>query len=195
LGKHFFYFNFLAMLSPAPGVLLIADPFLKDTHFQRSVVMLCDHHEEGSFGFVINKKFEHKLDQLIAGFSGFPLDVYYGGPVQTDTLHFMHQYPNHIPGGMQVADGVYWGGDFSLLTEKLQGGVLDASRLRFYIGYSGWGRGQLQNELDEKSWLTVSATRKLIFHRNIEEVWKDSLLHLGGEYRAMINYPLDPQLN
>jgi putative transcriptional regulator len=183
------------MLSPAPGVLLIADPFLKDAHFQRAVVMLCDHHENGSFGFVLNKKYQYQLNDLIGGFSGLPIDVYYGGPVQTDTLHFLHQYPTEIPGGMQVADGVFWGGDFSMLTEKLQNGQLDARLLRFYIGYSGWGSGQLQTELNEKSWLTVSATRKLIFHHNIDNVWKDSLLHLGGDYQAMINYPLDPQLN
>jgi putative transcriptional regulator len=68
-------------------------------------------------------------------------------------------------------------------------------KIRFYIGYSGWSDGQLNNELEEKSWLTVAGSRKLIFHRDYKEIWKDSLKQLGGDYEMMINFPIDPQLN
>ena len=69
------------------------------------------------------------------------------------------------------------------------------SKIRFYVGYSGWSGGQLDGELKEKSWLTVEAERKLIFHKNIDDIWKDSLKHLGGDFEMMINFPIDPQLN
>lgn len=183
------------MVSPEPGILLIADPFLKDPNFMRTVIFLCEHQEEGSFGFVVNKQFEQTLDELMEGFEGQRIPVYYGGPVQMDTIHFLHQYPEKIPGGTQVMKGVYWGGDFNVLADMVKNGEVDFNKVRFFIGYSGWGSGQLTDELKEKSWLTVSATRKLIFHKEPADIWKDSLIHLGGGYEMMINFPIDPQLN
>jgi putative transcriptional regulator len=183
------------MIQPGPGILLIADPFLKDPNFLRTVVFLCEHKESGSFGFVLNRKYENTLDELIPGLENLKLPVFYGGPVQMDTIHFLHQYPEEIPGSEEVIKGVYWGGDFETVVGMLKSGTLDPDRIRFYIGYSGWSDGQLNSELEEKSWLTVAGTRKLIFHRNYEEIWKDSLKTLGGDYEMMINFPIDPQLN
>ena len=183
------------MISPAPGILLIADPFLKDPNFMRTVIFLCEHQPEGSFGFVLNKQFEQTLDDLMNGFEGFPIPVYYGGPVQMDTIHFLHQYPNKVPGGQEVMKGIYWGGDFEKLTVMVKKNEIDFNKVRFFIGYSGWGFGQLGVELKEKTWFTVEASKDLIFHRHPDDIWKDSLRHLGGDYEMMINFPIDPQLN
>lgn len=183
------------MIEPGPGILLIADPFLKDPNFLRTVVFLCDHKEEGSFGFVLNRQYENKLGDLIPELEGNQLPVYYGGPVQMDTIHFLHQYPNEIPGGQEILKGVYWGGDFDAAINMIKNEETDENKIRFYIGYSGWGEGQLDSEMKEKTWLTVQATRKLIFHPDHEEIWKDSLKHLGGDYEIMVNFPIDPQLN
>ncbi len=183
------------MIEPAPGILLIADPFLKDPNFLRTVVFLCEHKEEGSFGFVLNRKYENTLDELIPELEGYKMPVYYGGPVQIDTIHFLHQYPDEIPGGHEVLKGVYWGGDFEAVINLIKKDEVDSNKIRFYIGYSGWGTGQLVEELNEKTWLTVKANRKLVFHRNYEEIWKDSLKYLGGDYEMMVNFPIDPQLN
>jgi len=183
------------MITPAPGILLIADPFLKDPNFKRTVVFLCEHQEEGSFGFVLNRTYEYTLDELITGVEDLKIPVFYGGPVQMDTIHFLHQYPGKIPGGFKVVDDVYWGGDFEAAVNLIRSGDVDTDKIRFYIGYSGWSKGQLSDELKEKSWLTVDATYKIIFHRNIDEIWKDSLRRLGGEYEMMVNFPIDPRLN
>jgi putative transcriptional regulator len=183
------------MIDPGPGILLIADPFLKDPNFLRTVVFLCEHKDEGSFGFVLNRKYENTLDELIPELDGHHLPVYYGGPVQMDTIHFLHQYPNEIPGGQEVVKGVYWGGDFEAVIDLVKKNNLDANKIRFYIGYSGWSTGHLADEMNEKTWLTVEATRKLVFHRNYLEIWKDSLKQLGGDYGLMANFPIDPQLN
>ena len=183
------------MIDPAPGILLIADPFLKDPNFLRTVVFLCEHREEGSFGFVLNRQYENTLDELIPELEEYKLPVFYGGPVQQDTIHFLHQYPEEVPGGIEVLKGVYCGGDFDKLVEMIKRGSADTQKIRFYIGYSGWSNGQLTDEMKEKSWLTVKATRKLIFHHNYEEIWKESLKLLGGDYEMMINFPIDPQLN
>ena len=183
------------MITPAPGILLIADPFLKDPNFLRTVVLLCDHQDEGSFGFVLNKKIEQTLDELLTDFEGFQIPVYYGGPVQPDTIHFVHQYPDLIPEAFKVSNDIYWGGNFETVRALIKNNSISTDRIKFFLGYSGWGNGQLSGELDEKSWLTVGATKNLVFNTTPDNVWKGSLLHLGGEYEQLINYPVDPQLN
>ncbi len=183
------------MIDPAPGVLLIADPFLKDPNFLRTVVFLCEHKEEGSFGFVLNRQYENTLDELIPELEGHKLPVFYGGPVQIDSIHFLHQYPDEIPGGQEVMKGVYWGGDFDAIVNLIKNSTINTDKIRFFIGYSGWSEGQLPDEMNEKTWLAVKATRKLIFHKSCAEIWKDSLKHLGGDYEMMANFPIDPQLN
>lgn len=183
------------MIEPGPGILLIAEPFLKDPNFFRTVVFLCEHKKEGSFGFVLNRKIENTVDELMPELDGIKLPVFYGGPVQLNSIHFLHQYPDIIPGGEEVMKGVYWGGEFDRLIEALKKNEIESSKIRFFIGYSGWGDGQLSNEMKEKTWLTVKATRKLVFNENHNNTWKDSIRHLGGEYKQIINYPIDPQLN
>ncbi|MCB0710525.1 MAG: YqgE/AlgH family protein [Chitinophagaceae bacterium] len=183
------------MVDPAAGILLIADPFLKDPNFIRTVILLCEHQQEGSLGFVINKQIEQTLDELISDLEGFKLPVYYGGPVQMNTIHFLHQYPQLIPDSVKVNNEIYWGGNFESVTALLKNNSIDPKKIKFFIGYSGWGYNQLNGELKEKSWLTVSASQALVFNTHYNEIWKNSLQKLGGQYKMMINYPIDPQLN
>jgi putative transcriptional regulator len=183
------------MITPSRGTLLIANPFLKDPNFIRTVIFLCEHNEDGSFGFVLNKTFPSTLEELVPEIRSGSFPVFQGGPVQRDALHFLHQYPQLISGGEEVLPDVYWGGNFESLLVNLKNNDITNNRIRFFIGYSGWSEGQLENELKEESWLTVKATRKLIFETKPEDVWKNSLRHLGGNYEMMINFPIDPQLN
>ena len=184
------------MIQPDTGILLIAEPFLKDPNFLRTVVLICRHNaEEGSFGFVINKEYHQPLDELIPDLAGFDWPVYAGGPVQMDTLHYLHQYPKLLPDCQEVCDGVYWGGDFELLKELIKEGSIDKAKIKFFLGYSGWSQGQLDAEMDEKSWLTVAANTNLVFDIALEEIWQFSLKELGGIYALMIHFPTDPQLN
>ncbi len=183
------------MVNPDSGILLIADPFLKDPNFLRTVVFLCEHKEAGSVGFVLNRQLDNTIDEFVPDLEGFELPVYFGGPVQTNSLHFLHQYPDEIPGGQKVMEGIYWGGDFDILVKQIKSKTINPGKIKFFIGYSGWESDQLNLELIEKSWLTVKATRKLLFQKKINEVWKDSLRHLGGKFEGLINFPIDPQLN
>lgn len=183
------------MISPAKGTLLIANPFLKDPNFSRTVIFICENAVEGTFGFVLNKQFPQPLGDIIPDLKGVNLPVYTGGPVQGDSLHFLHQYPDLVSGGEEVFDGVFWGGNFESLIIHLKNKDISKDKIRFFIGYSGWAEGQLSLEMKEGSWLTAEATRKLIFGTPAEETWKESLNHLGGEYKLLANYPTDPQLN
>ena len=183
------------MVEILSGKLLIADPFLRDPNFMRSVVFMCEHKDEGSFGFVLNRRYDHFLGELINGVETSNFPVYYGGPVQVDTIHFLHQCPQLIEGGVEVTDQIYWGGDFETVVQLIKSNRLTSNDIRFFIGYSGWGEGQLEEEMKLKSWITAEGTRKLIFSVNADNVWKDALKQLGGEYVQMVNYPIDPQLN
>ena len=177
------------------GVILIADPFLKDPNFLRTTVFLCDHQNEGSIGFVINRREKAVLSDLITDLEDCNFPIYYGGPVQMDSLHFLHRCPNLISDGIEVTDGIFWGGNFEQLTILIKKKMIDENQVRFFIGYSGWGQGQLDEELKEKSWLTTNGNSKLVFHSNADLIWKDALKQIGGEYVQLINYPLDPQMN
>ncbi|MCZ2224174.1 MAG: YqgE/AlgH family protein [Chitinophagales bacterium] len=183
------------MIDIAPGLLLISDPFLKDPNFSRSVVLICDHQTEGSFGFVLNKPYENSLGIMLNEDAMLDFPLFYGGPVQKDTIHFLHKRPDIIDDSMEVMDNIFWGGDFELITDLIKNKELSKKDIRFFIGYSGWGEGQLEEELKTKSWITRQATSSLVFHKNVQNIWKDALIDLGGEYKQMINYPLDPQYN
>ena len=177
------------------GNLLIADPFLKDPNFTRSVVLLCDHQPEGTIGFVLNRKFNKNIGDLISNLETCQFPVYYGGPVQTDTIHFLHRCPQLIADGLSIGNGMYWGGDFKKAASLLKNDELKQNMIRFYLGYSGWGEEQLENEIKEKTWLTTQASTGLVFHKNVSLLWQDSLRQLGGKYEQLIHYPIDPQLN
>ena len=183
------------MVQLESGILLISDPFLKDPNFLRTVVFLCEHQDQGSFGFVVNKPIGLTLQDVVTDAEGLMIPLAEGGPVQKDTLHFLHRRPDLIEGGIEVTDRIFWSGDFTQTLSLLHSGELPPSDIRFFIGYSGWGESQLQQEIDDKSWITRAAKNDLIFNTDIQGIWKESLTDLGGEYQQMVNYPIDPQLN
>lgn len=180
---------------PATGKILIANPFLKDPNFMRSVVFLCQHEKEGSFGFIFNKLYSQTLDDLISETQVKNLPVYFGGPVQLDTIHFIHTAPDLIEGGLKILPDIYWGGDFSRAMELLEMGLIDSGRIKFFIGYSGWESGQLEGELKEHSWIVSNASSDLLFDQREAGIWKASLRNMGEEFAAMANFPVDPSLN
>ncbi|PJJ75082.1 putative transcriptional regulator [Thermoflavifilum aggregans] len=183
-------------MAPASGTFLIADPFLKDPNFARTVVLLCEHQAEGSFGFVINRPFQQTLNELLPDAEDMQsIPLYFGGPVQPDTVHFIHQYPDLIENSYEVGEGIYWGGNFEQTLELIQMRLIDIRKIKFFIGYSGWGGGQLEAELEEHSWIVSPAYPELVFHGQQEMIWQQSLRELGDEYALMANFPIDPSLN
>ncbi|ATL45936.1 hypothetical protein COR50_01480 [Chitinophaga caeni] len=186
------------MASISPGKLLIADPFLKDPHFHRSIVLLCDHEEdEGSYGLILNKPLEGNLQQLLPDVSNDQFPIYYGGPVQVNSLQFIHRSPGLLEGSVELQNGLFLGGDFDQLMEKLKLNTVDPGLIKFFIGYSGWGEGQLAGELKEHSWILSNAIDiPLVFDKEEQEAWKQALRDTDNpDIAIMANYPIDPQLN
>ncbi len=188
--------NLEYMIEPANGILLIAEPFLKDPSFKRSVVLICKHsNEEGTFGFSLTKRLDTTLDEIIEDMENWGLAIFLGGPVHTDTLHYIHQYPEYFDDALKIADNVYWGGDFEKMKTLIKDGTLDTNKIKFFLGYSGWSENQLKTEMEENSWITTLSSKEIIFDTHADNIWNACLTQLGGKYKMMIHFPTDPQLN
>jgi putative transcriptional regulator len=118
------------------GNILLAEPFMLDPNFRRSVVLLCDHHDEGSIGFILNKPLNRSIDEIIPDFPEFKSEVFYGGPVATDTIHFIHSVGDLVEDSVEVSRGVYWGGDYEKLKFLIESELILPDNIRFFIGYS-----------------------------------------------------------
>jgi putative transcriptional regulator len=178
------------------GDLLISEPFLQDENFVRSVILLCEHSEDGSFGLVLNKPSILKLGELVEKLSFLDINVFVGGPVEQNTLHFIYFGEKVLDGSISLGKNLWWGGDFDTLQEKLRLGQFNSDSVRFFLGYSGWGAGQLNDELEESTWIICTQNLEVEnFEYTPEELWKNLLKNMGGEYKVIANYPLDPRLN
>ena len=124
----------------------------------------------------------------------FDAELWSGGPVQPDTLHYLHPYPD-LDGALPVLEGVFWGGEFEELRAGLEDDRLDPSRVRFFVGYSGWGEGQLDAEVDEGAWIVLEGEPDLVFADGDDALWRQILRQMGGEYALLSTFPDDPRLN
>ncbi len=175
------------------GQLLISEPFLNDSNFERSVILLCEHDKEGSFGFVFNNHTTHKVMDVLDDNIAF--DLYLGGPVDHTSMHFIHNKPDLISGGSLLKDNLYWGGDFEEVKTQCLLGAIKESEIRFFLGYSGWDAGQLEDELKENVWIISNNSIDFILKESATGLWREVLKRMGGKYKAIANFPTDPRLN
>lgn len=188
-------FNKLNKLKPAKGLVLISEPFLDDDYFKRSVVLLCEHNEEGSFGFVLNNYLDIQLTDLLEDLPGISTRISVGGPVNSDNLYYLHTLGDKIPGSIEVMDGIFMGGSFDVLKVAMEAGALEKHQIRFFIGYSGWSPGQLDEELQRSSWIVGKLNSADLMDFDIEDLWKKVLNGMGSNYSLIAGYPEDPTLN
>jgi len=186
----------MVTFTPQKGHLLIAEPSIfGDVSFSRSVVLLAEHNDDGSIGFILNKPLQFKLNELMPIISK-PFKVYNGGPVEQDNLYFIHIIPELIENSIEISNGIYWGGDFDNTVALINKGVIKESQIRFFLGYSGWEISQLENELMSNSWvITENVYKSNIIKKDSDYFWKEKMLELGGNYLLWSNLPDDPNLN
>jgi putative transcriptional regulator len=182
-------------LEPKLGRILISDPFLKDTYFKRSVVLLTEHNENGSVGFVLNKQVNLYINDMLQNFPEFKTKVSIGGPVSTASIHFLHTCGDLVPDSIPVLEGIYWGGDFNVIKQLIEKGDINAKQIRFFLGYSGWNPHQLENEISRSCWLVSEMDSSQIMSAKTSTVWKNSLLSMGGKYKIWANFPENPGMN
>ncbi|MDF1864923.1 MAG: YqgE/AlgH family protein [Saprospiraceae bacterium] len=167
------------------GSVLLAEPFMFDSNFKRSAILLCEHNEEGSIGFILNKELDMQVDELIADFPSFDGKVFFGGPVQTDTIHYIHNVGNLLEDSVKVVPGVYWGGDFEKLKFLIQSDMIKPHNIRFFVGYSGWSDGQLGDELEWGSWVVANMFANYIFKDKPKKLWKKIMNNKGDVFSVI----------
>jgi putative transcriptional regulator len=180
---------------PAGGHILVSQPSLTDRFFSKSVVMLAEHGDEGSFGFIVNKPANIKLSKVTGDFGTFDTDLYLGGPVHVNNLFYVHSKGNLIKDSLKIIDGVFWGGNLNEIRKLISSGEITDKDIRFYAGYSGWEPKQLDREMKEKSWIVLDGLNQYVFGSRPTNLWKKIVLTLGEEYAPWINYPYDPNMN
>ena len=178
------------------GQLLIAEPsIIGDLSFNRSVILLADHNEEGSVGFILNKPLEYTINDLIPDIESSFI-IYNGGPVEQDNLYFIHTIPELITNSIEISNGIFWGGDFELTKNLINEGKINKEDIRFFLGYTGWSSNQLEEELQANSWIIFSNTYvSSILKKSSKQFWKEKIIELGGEYIIWSNAPENPILN
>lgn len=181
--------------TPQKGKILISEPFLDDDYFGRSVVLLCEHNEEGSFGFVLNNYIDLDLRDVAQNFPDIETKIGIGGPVETDNIYFIHTRPDLLEDSREVAQGIYIGGSYSKLLHLLETGEMNNEHVRFFLGYSGWSPFQLEEELEINSWLVTDIQSKDIMDFTSDNLWSKYLKKQGKKYAVMTSFPLNPQDN
>jgi putative transcriptional regulator len=182
------------IIKPHQGVILISEPSLRDFYFRQSVILLAEHNDEGSFGIIINKPIETRLNEVLKDFTDLDIPVYLGGPVKTDSIFFIHTKEN-IGKSLKIIDGLYWGGDIDTIREMLEMRMIKENEIRFFIGYSGWNPKQLDREIREKSWVLSHTTVDEVINQHPEKLWPGYLKSMGSDYAIWANFPADPSFN
>ncbi len=182
-------------LSPSKGALLIAEPFMADPYFQRTVVLMCEHDTTGSFGFILNKFVDVPLRELIEDWENNDYRVGLGGPVQASSLYFIHTLGDRIAGSQQVAKGLYMGGDFDAIKDGIENGIFSKDSVRFFVGYSGWSESQLEEELAQKSWYVCPIKDLDLMNTADDQLWKMALQSMGSAFAPLSHFPTDPKWN
>ena len=188
-------FSNLNKLTPKKGRILISEPFLEDEYFKRSIILVCEHNNEGAFGFILNNMMKIELNELIEGveIDGFNMSL--GGPVQTSNLYYVHTIANELPGSAEILPGLWVGGDFEILKQRILLKQISDHQIRFFLGYSGWSPNQLEEEMNQGAWFVSELEAKEIMHANRKKSWNEVLAKMGGKFGMISNFPENPELN
>ena len=180
---------------PEKGKILISEPFLPDTFFNRSIVYLTDHNPKGSVGFILNKELNIRISDAVTGFEGWNENLNMGGPVAPDTLQYIHSLGHLIPKSINVEGNLFWGGDIDAIRNLIKIGSVKPGQIRFFLGYSGWSAGQLERELNENSWVISKVREEAIMNSRGVDSWKKLLRSLKNKYRVWADFPESPDMN
>ena len=182
---------------PRQGGLLISAPFLRDWHFARSVVLVVDHNEEGSMGLVLNKNFNHlmTLNELVPALAALPpIPLYKGGPIGKETLFYLHTLSD-LKDALPLGNGLYLNGDFDQMQQYILSGAPIQGVVRFFMGYAGWQKGQLMQEIEANTWIVNNESEVDLLNMYLRDLWRETLSDMGGKYAIWSRYPKYPIMN
>ena len=189
------FFRYKNKLLPQKGGLLLSEPYLADPNFERTTILLTEHNNEGSVGFILNKPSDSRVSEVLNDLKEFDARIFIGGPVQQDTLHFIHKVAA-LDDSIEIVAGLFWGGNFDQLISLIETKQIGGTDIKFFLGYSGWSAGQLDEELKIDSWIVSDkVSEELVFETEPDNMWKKAMRGLGGRFSVYSNYPADPRMN
>lgn len=178
------------------GQFLIASPDVEMSLLSRTVLLLCEHNESGSFGIVVNKSLDIELPEEILNLKSAinkNISLRAGGPVQTNQMMLLHTTQDPEQQLLAIADGIFLGGNVQFLHKLLHDESSPPVHLCF--GYAGWTSGQLEREFLDGSWFPYPATKMHLFETAPEQLWKLLLREMGGKYATLSTIPEDLSMN
>ena len=188
----------MSQRAPHAGALLIAEPFLREEYFCHAVICIIEYDaDKSTMGIVMNKPTGYTLNTLINQVSDHvDIPVYCGGPLSCDRLYFIHTLGNMIPDAQKISDGLYIGGDFDTTVRYLNMGLISPSNIRFFLGYSGWDPGQLNDEIKQHVWaVSLPSHNEDLFNDDGDKYWHQHVKAMGDEYKGWKYHPENPLLN
>jgi putative transcriptional regulator len=176
------------------GHFLIASPSILDPNFQRTVVFVTAHTDEGAVGVILNRRSNATVGEAVpqlAPISDLQDAVFVGGPVNPDGVAVLAEFEDRDEAGVVVLEDV----GFVALDDALEGPAPELLRARVFAGVAGWGPAQLEDELERDDWIVEPADPEDIFTEDPDDLWSDVLRRKGGSYALVARMPLDPSLN
>ncbi len=181
---------FTTPTAPLTGRLLVAEPFLNELYFQRSVILLVHHDQEESMGLVLNHPSEVSTLEVLDDCQ-FSLRIYHGGPVEADQLFYLHSF-SQIKAAQQLSEHLFFGGDWIELMQAIQQEKHPERRVRFFSGYSGWGPQQLTDEIATHAWVCISDyDDEALLSKPSATLWHDALVSQGPKLAPFAHFPLN----
>ena len=182
---------------PRQGSLLIAAPFLRDYQFSRTVILMVEHNEEGSMGIILNKNFSNlmTLNEVVPELASLPpIPLYKGGLVGRDTLFYLHTL-SYLKDALPLGNGLYLNGDFNQMQQYILSGAPTQGVARFFMGYAGWQKGQLKQEMKQNTWIVNNESQVDLLNMYLRDLWQEALCDMGGKYMIWSRYPKYPFMN
>lgn len=176
------------------GTILLAEPFMQENMFGRAAILICHHDAEGSIGLILNKPAANPFSEDDADHPLKYFSFYAGGPVEVNNMFYFHQL-TYLPEAVLLKDGICWQGNYDALLEAITEKAFTEENGRFFIGYSGWGEGQLEAEIKSEDWMVYNGPIDDILTVDSSEIWKHLLKKMGPYYKMVSNFPTDPNLN
>mgnify|MGYP001187001431 CR=1 FL=1 len=174
------------------GSILISEPFMEDKRFEKTIILIVEHNYNGTVGFILNKHTTLKLCDLSPDFSSLRMNVNKGGPVEKNSLFFIHKYPDLIHNSIQIKDGLFWGGDVNDVISGINKQEIKIKNITFFIGCTGWKKNQLIEEIEDGDWI--------VHNMNLKDLdttlnWSDLLIKINKEYEIWTKAPINFHLN
>ena len=186
------------IVNPQKGDLLIAEPLLDEPYFKRSVILLLDEdNNQGHIGLALNKITPVSLQDLFPDWkAGAEVPVYSGGPVEADRLFVLHTMGDRFEGSMEVSPGLYVGAKLDDIIDYINNNRYADGNIRFFLGYSGWSRGQLTSEILKNTWaLNPNPGHTDVLTGAEDLYWRREVRRLGEKYRSWLLVPSNPAFN